>query len=37
MNGYLDNGNKEIMLVPANESKEKIKKSMKYCGLKSET
>ena len=38
MNGYFEeiNGNKCLTLVPINETKEKIK-SMKNCGLKSET
>ena len=38
VNGYLEeiNGNKYLNLVPTNESKEKIKKNMKYCGVKSE-
>ena len=38
MNGCLEeiNGNKYLTLVPTNESKENIK-SMKNCGLKSET
>ena len=38
LNGYIDeiNGNRYLSLVPTNESKEKIKKNMKNCGLKSE-
>ena len=30
------NGNKHLTLVPTNESKEKIKKNRKNCGVKSE-
>ena len=38
LNGYVDeiNGNRYLSLVPTNESKEKIKKNMKNCELKSE-
>ena len=38
MNGYFEeiNRNKYLTLVPTNESKEKIKKYMKNCWLKSE-
>ena len=38
MNGYFEeiNGNKYLALVPTNETKEKIKKNMKSCGVKSE-
>ena len=38
VNGYIDeiNGNRYLSLVPTNESKEKIKKNMKNCELKSE-
>ena len=38
LNGYIDeiNGNRYLSLVPTNESKEKIKKNMKNCELKSE-
>ena len=36
VNGYFEETNKSkyLMLVPTNESKEKIKKNMKNCGLK---
>ena len=39
MNEYFEenNGNKYLTLAPTNESKEKILKKMKNCGLKSET
>ena len=38
VNGYFDKTNKSkcLMLVPTNESKEKIKKDIKNCGTKSE-
>ena len=37
VNGYFEEikGNKYLMLVPNNISKEKIKKNMKNCGVKS--
>ena len=39
VNGYFEktNGNKYLTLVPTNESKEKILKNIKNCGLKSQT
>ena len=39
VNGYFEeiNGNKYLTLVPTNKSKEKIKKSMNNCALKSKT
>ena len=38
VNGYFEeiNGNKYLTLLPINKSKEKIKKNMKNCALKSE-
>ena len=38
VNGYFKeiNENKYLMLVPTNESKEKIKKDTKNCGVKSD-
>ena len=37
VNGYFEeiNGNKYLTLIPTNESKEKILKIMKNCGVKS--
>ena len=38
MNEYFQeiNGNEYLTLVPTNKSKEKIKKNMKNCGVKSD-